>query len=55
MFLQSLTIIILILQLSVSLSVCLSVTGRSTEAIRTALKSFLSRHRLTWTLQQAAH
>ena len=36
-------------------SVCLSVTGRSTEAIRTALKSFLFRHRWTWMLQQAAH
>ena len=43
--------IILILDLSVSLY----VTGRSTEAIRPALKSFLSLHRWTWTLQQAVH
>ena len=45
-------IIILILQLSVSLSVC---DREVKEAIRTALKSFPSRHRCTWTLQQADH
>ena len=32
-----------------------SVTGRSMEAIRPARKSFVSLHRWTWTLHQAAH
>ena len=36
------------------LLVCESVTGRSTEAIPPALKSILSLHRCTLTLQQAA-
>ena len=35
--------------------VCESVTGRSTEAIRPARKSFVSLHRWTWTLHQTAH
>ena len=43
-------IIKLILQLSVK-----SVTERSTEAVRPARNSFVSLHRWTWTLHQAAH
>ena len=39
----------------VSESVRESVTRRSTEAIRPALKQFLSLHCWTWMLHQAAH
>ena len=44
-----------VVRLSVRPSVRPSVTGRSTEAIRPARKSFVSLRRLTWTLHQAAH